>query len=91
METLSNEPGAYGSSLVPLINEKLPTVSKLLIAHRFDFDAWPLSKMLEYVKKEIEAKETATLNVLLFLKFLTRLRRIRYSLSVLITERKREN
>ena len=29
--------------------------------HLFDSDMWSLSKMLEYVKKEIEAKERATL------------------------------
>ena len=61
LKTLSVEPDSYGSLLVPLINEKLPNDLKLLIARQFDFDVWSLSKMLEYLKKEIEVKERATL------------------------------
>ena len=61
MKTFFAEPDTCGSLLVPLINEKLPDDLKLLIARQFDFDVWSLSKMLEYLKKEIEAKERATL------------------------------
>ena len=61
LKTLSVETDTHGSLLVPLINEKLPNDLKLLIARQFDSDVWSLSKMLEYLKKEIEAKERATL------------------------------
>ena len=55
MKTLSVEPDTHASLLVPLINEKLPDDLKIL--HQFDSDVWSLSKMLEYLKKETEARE----------------------------------
>ena len=61
LKTLSVELGTYVSLLVPLINEKLPNDLKLLSSLQFDSDVWSLSKMLEYLKKEVEAKERATL------------------------------
>ena len=59
LKTLDIEPDTYGSLLVPLINEKLPNELKLFIARQFDTDVWSLLKMLEFLIKEIEAKESA--------------------------------
>ena len=39
----------------------MPNDLKLLIERQFDFDVWSLSKMLEYLNKEIEAKERTSL------------------------------
>ena len=61
LKTVSVEPDTYESLIVPLISEKLPNDLKLLIARQFDSDVWSLSKMLEYLKKKIEAKEWVTL------------------------------
>ena len=59
LKTLSVEPETYGSLLVPLINEKLPNGLKLLIGRQFDSGVWSLSKILDYLKKDIEVKERA--------------------------------
>ena len=42
---------------MPLINEKLPTEMRLLIAQKFDNELWDLSEMLRVLKHEIETKE----------------------------------
>ena len=42
---------------MPLINEKLPTEMRLLIAQKFDNELWGLSEMLRVLKHEIETKE----------------------------------
>ena len=68
LKTLSVEPETYGSLLVPLINEKLPNDMKLLIARQFNSVVWSLSKMLQYLKKETEAKERATLTWVIYKK-----------------------
>ena len=43
--------------LVPLINEKLPTEMRRLVAQKFGNELWDLSKMLHVLKHEMEAKE----------------------------------
>ena len=62
LKTLSVEPDTYGSLLVPLINKELSNDVKLSIVHQFGSNVWSLSKILEYLKKEIGGKERATLN-----------------------------
>ena len=85
MKTLSVETDTHGSLLVPLINEKLPNDLKLLIARQFDSDVWSLSKMLEYLKKEIEAKERATLTCASYSRIRDQIYEGKYSLLTLTT------
>ena len=90
MKTFFAEPDTCGSLLVPLINEKLPDDLKLLIARQFDFDVWSLSKMLEYLKKEIEAKERATLTCASYSQIRDHNCDGKYSLSALTTHAEKE-
>ena len=64
---------------------------KLLIARQFDFDDWSLSKMLEYLKKEIEAKERATLTCASYSQIRDQNYEGKYSLSALTTLQKKRN
>ena len=89
-KTLSVEPDTYGSLLVPLMNEKLPNDLKLLIARHFDSDVWSLSKMLEYLKKEIEAKERATLTCASYSQIRDQNYEGKFSLSALRTHAEKE-
>ena len=76
--------------LVPLINEKLPNDLKLLIARQLDSDVWSLSKMLEYLKKEIEAKERATLTCASYSQIRDQNYEGKFSLSALRTHAEKE-
>ena len=76
--------------LVPLINEKLPNDLKLLIARQFDSDVWSLSKVLEYLKKEIEAKERATLTCASYSQIRDQNYEGKFSLSALRTHAEKE-
>ena len=89
LKILSVEPDMYGS-LVPLINEKLPNDLNVLIAHQFDSDVWSLSKMLEYLKKEIEAKERATLTCASYSQIRDQNYEGKFSLSALRTHAEKE-
>ena len=90
LKTLSVEPDTYGSLLVPLINEKLPNDLKLLIARQFDSDVWSWSKVLEYLKKEIEAKEKATLTCASYFQIRDQNYEGKYSLSALTTHAEKD-
>ena len=85
MKTLSVKPVAYGSLLVPLINEKLSIDLNLLIVRQFDSDVRSLSKMLEYLKKKIEEKERATLTCPSYSQIRDQICEGRYSLLALTT------
>ena len=56
LQTLKVDTNSYGSLLVPLINEKLPT-DIVIIARKFKSEFWDLNEMTEVLKLEIEAKE----------------------------------
>ena len=90
LKTFSVDPDTYGSLLVPLINEKLPNDLKLLIARQLDSDVWSLSKMLEYLKKEIEAKERATLTCASYSQIRDQNYEGKFSLSALRTHAEKE-
>ena len=90
LKTLSVETDTHGSLLVPLINEKLPNDLKLLIARQFDSDVWSLSKMLEYLKKEIEAKERAPLTCASYSRIRDQIYEGKYSLLTLTTHAEKE-
>ena len=89
LKILSVEPDMYGS-LVPLINEKLPNDLNVLIAHQFDSNVWSLSKMLEYLKKETEAKERASLTCASYSQIRDQNYEGKYSLSALTTHAEKE-
>ena len=57
LKSLKVETNSYGSLLVPLLNEKLPNDMRERIAHKFDNDAWSSDDMLNFLKRELEAKE----------------------------------
>ena len=42
---------------MPLINEKLPTDIRVIIARKYKSEVWNLNEMIEVLKLEIEAKE----------------------------------
>ena len=90
LKTLSVETDTHGSLLVPLINEKLPNDLKLLIARQFDSYVWSLSKVLEYLKKEIEAKERATLTCASYSQIRDQIYEGKYSFLTLTTHAEKE-
>ena len=54
LQTLKVDTNSYGSLLVPLINEKLPTDIRVIIPRT---EVWDLNEMTEVLKLEIEAKK----------------------------------
>ena len=57
LRTLKVETSCYGSLLVPLVNEKLPNELRVNIAKSFANDIWDIDIMINFLKKEVEAKE----------------------------------
>ena len=57
MQTLKKDTNSYGSFVVPLINEKLPTDIRVITARKFKSKVWDLNKMIEVLKLEVEAKK----------------------------------
>ena len=57
LKSLGIDPGSYGALLVPLLNEKLPTEFRVIIARKFVNDVWDLEEMLKCFKEELQAKE----------------------------------
>ena len=57
LQTLKVDTNSYGSLLVPLINEKLPTDIRVIIPRKFKSEVWDLNEMTEVLKLEIEAKK----------------------------------
>ena len=68
----------------------MPNDLKLLIARQFDSDVWSLSKMLGYLKKEIEVKERATLTCASCSQVCDQNFEGKYSLSALTTHAAKE-
>ena len=57
LQTLKVDISSCASLLVPLINEKVPTDIRVIIARKFKSEVWDLNEMIEVLKLEIEAKE----------------------------------
>ena len=57
LQTLKVDISSYASLLVPLINEKVATDIRVIIARKFKSEVWDLNEMIEVLKLEIEAKE----------------------------------
>ena len=52
-----------GKFLVPVLNSKLPSDMRTLLARKFSRKVWDLDEMLEICRCELEAKEQASLTV----------------------------
>ena len=85
MKILSVQPDTYGSLLVPLINKIFQNDSKLLIARQFHSYVLSLSKTLECLKKEIRAKEIASLTWASYSRIHDKICAGRYSISSILT------
>ena len=57
LNSLNVDQESYGTLLVHLLNEKLPSEIRLIIARRFGEEVWTLKVMLEIIKTELFAKE----------------------------------
>ena len=57
LQILKVDTSSYSSLFVPLINEKLPTDIRVIIARKFKSEVWDLNEMIEVLKLEIDAKE----------------------------------
>ena len=57
LQTLKVNANSYSSLLVPLINEKLATDVRVIIARIFKSEVWDLNEMIEVLKLEIESRE----------------------------------
>ena len=57
LQTLKVDTNSYGSLLMSLINEKLATDIRVIIARKFKSEVWDLNEIIEVLKLEIEVKE----------------------------------
>ena len=56
---LNIEPSAYGSLLIPILTNKLPTDLRTLFARKLFDRVWELNELLSLFKNELQAKETS--------------------------------
>ena len=56
---------SYGSLLLPLINEKLPTDIRVIIARKFKSEVWDWNEMIEVLK--LESKRTLIIVITSFI------------------------
>ena len=57
LKTLNVVPETYGSFLVPLLTQKLPSELTMIMSRDFKDQIWELKEMLNLFKVELEAKE----------------------------------
>ena len=57
LKSLDIDIATYGSLLVPLLNEKLPSELRVILSRKFENDVWRLDDMIKCLKTEVEAKE----------------------------------
>ena len=65
MQTLKVDTNSYGSLLLPLINEKLPTDIRVIIARKFKSEVWDWNEMIEVLK--LESKRTLIIVITSFI------------------------
>ena len=56
---------SYGSLLLPLINEKLPTDIRVIIARKFKSEVWDWNEIIEVLK--LESKRTLIIVITSFI------------------------
>ena len=56
---------SYGSLLLPLINEKLPTDIRVIITRKFKSEVWDWNEMIEVLK--LESKRTLIIVITSFI------------------------
>ena len=59
LETLNVETSTHSSLLVPLLTEKLPNDLRIRLSRKFENGTWNLNEMLDFLKLEVEPKETS--------------------------------
>ena len=65
MQTLKVDTNSYGSLLLPLINEKLPTDIRVIITRKFKSEVWDWNEMIEVLK--LESKRTLIIVITSFI------------------------
>ena len=57
LKSLDIDINTFGSLLVPLLNDKLPSELRVILSRQFENDIWRLDDMLKCLKTDVEAKE----------------------------------
>ena len=57
LEALGMPQESYGSLLIPIIMQRMPSEITIQVARKVTEDVWPIKEILEIIKKEIEARE----------------------------------
>ena len=65
MQTLKVDTNSYGSLLLPLINEKLPTDIRVIITRKFKSEVWDWNEIIEVLK--LESKRTLIIVITSFI------------------------
>ena len=63
LRTLNVATETYGSFLVPLLTQKLPSDLTIIMSRQFKSELWELKDMLVMFKEELEAKERCAVSV----------------------------
>ena len=63
LRTLDVSTETYGSFLVPLLTQKLPSDLTIIMSRQFKSELWELKDMLVMFKEELEAKERCAVSV----------------------------
>uniref|UniRef100_A0A1X7TA53 Uncharacterized protein n=1 Tax=Amphimedon queenslandica TaxID=400682 RepID=A0A1X7TA53_AMPQE len=59
LDALGVKPEAYGALFTPILVKKLPAELRLNLARRVSSSEWNLTKIMEMLKEELEARERA--------------------------------
>ena len=57
LEALGMSQEIFGSLLIPIIMQRMPSKITTQVARKLTEDVWPIEEILEIIKKEIEARE----------------------------------
>ena len=57
LKSLDIDINTFGSLLVPLLNDKLPSELRVILSRKFENDIWRLDDILKCLKTDVEAKE----------------------------------
>jgi hypothetical protein len=62
LESLGVAADQYGSLLIPIIMDKLPSEIKLQVARKASGEVWEINELLKTIQAEIEAREASDVN-----------------------------
>ena len=57
LEALGMPQESYGSLLIPIIMQRMPSEITIQVARKVTEDVWPIKEIVEMIKKESEARE----------------------------------